>query len=102
MAHIYKLKKPITFVDKEYTELQLDFDSLTGQDLVDAQRQYLRLGLENELVTVHENTKEMQAYVAARAANCPPELIFSLSLKDFSEITRMVQVFIFGVDADER
>ncbi|CAH8247458.1 phage tail assembly protein [Paenibacillus melissococcoides] len=96
MAQVYKLKKPVTFEGKEYTELNLDFDSLTGRDLINAERQYVRSAQGNELANLKEIMKEMQVYIAAFAAKCPPELILSLGIKDVAEITRLVQVFILG------
>lgn len=96
MAQVYKLKKPVTFEGKEYTELTLDFESLTGRDLINAERQYVRSAQGNELANLKEIMKEMQVYIAAFAAKCPPELILSLGLKDVAEITRLVQVFILG------
>lgn len=96
MAQVYKLKKPVNFEGKEYTELTLDFDSLTGRDLINAERQYVRSAQGNELANLKEIMKEMQVYIAAFAAKCPPELILSLGLKDVAEITRLVQVFILG------
>lgn len=96
MAQVYTLKKPITFEGKEVSELTLDFESLTGQDLITAERQYVRSVPGNELANLKELMKEMQLYIAALAAKCPPELILSLGLKDAAEVTRLVQVFILG------
>lgn len=100
MAQVYKLIKPTTFEGKEYKELPLDFESLTGRDLINAERLYVRSMEGNELANLKELMKEMQVYIAAFAAKCPPELILSLGLKDVTAITQMVQVFILGAEVE--
>ncbi|WII39698.1 phage tail assembly protein [Paenibacillus thiaminolyticus] len=95
MAQVYELKKPVTFEGEEYTELTLDFDSLTGRDMINAERLYVRSS-GHDAASLKELMKETQVYIAAFAAKCPPELILSLGIQDMAKITQMVQAFILG------
>lgn len=85
------LKKPCSFEGKEYTELDLDFDSLTGQDLIDATSEARARGDKSVVI---ELSKMYQAVVAARAAKVLPDLIVKLPAKDFVSVTSKAQSFL--------
>lgn len=85
--------KPFKFEEKEYKELNLDLESLTGQDLIDAANQARLLG---DNPTVPELSKAFLAVVAAKASNVPVDLILKLPAKDFSAVTLTVQNFLLG------
>lgn len=89
----HKLSKPVVYDDKEFTEINLDLDSLTGEDLVNIETEMTASGL---MVALPEASKSYQMYVAARAAKVPVELIKKLSIKDASAITIKVQSFLLG------
>jgi len=86
-----ELSKPYSFEDKEYTKLELDFDSLTGQDVINAEKKVRALG---DSSPVAEFSKTYQAVVAAKAAKVPVDLIMKLPAKDFTRITILVQNFL--------
>ena len=85
------LKKPCSFEGKEYTELDLDIDSLTGQDLIDATSEARARGDKSMVI---ELSKLYQAVVAAKAAGVLPELIIKLPAKDFVRVTAVTQSFL--------
>ncbi|NTU28849.1 phage tail assembly protein [Brevibacillus sp. HB1.1] len=91
---LYKLSRPFSFDGKEYTELDLDLDSITGEDLMSCERQLN--ASTKDLVFVKELSKPYLALVAARAAKVPVELIHKLPAKDFSKVTMLVQNFLLG------
>ncbi|MCY9764732.1 phage tail assembly protein [Paenibacillus alvei] len=90
----YTLIKPIVFQGEEVKEIQLDLDSLTGEDIIYADRQFLLSNEMNQGITVKETTKEFLMFVGARAAKQPGELFYRLSAKDFSRVTLRVQNFL--------
>lgn len=89
-----KLKKPINFEGELIKELNLDLDCLTGQDMIDAQKE-----IQSMNVPVQEFNKEYLAVVAAKACGRPTDLIPLLGIKDFSAITVEVQNFLLGEES---
>ena len=98
MGEKIKLVRPVDFDGRTYMEIDLDLESLTGHDLISAERQFLANGA-NQSIAVKEFSKEFQAYVAARAVSVPVELIFKLSAPDFSLVTLKVQNFFLDADS---
>ena len=86
-----KLKKPITYDGKEVTELELNFDNLTGQDLIDAASEARTRGDKSVVI---ELSKTYQSVVVAKAAGVLPDLIVALGAKDFATATNSAQAFL--------
>lgn len=92
-----KLSKSIQFEGKEYKELVLDLDSLTGNDIELAESQFIAQNPQIAAQTpMKELSKGFQAIVAAKAAKVPVELIKSLSGPDYTKTTTKVQTFLLG------
>ncbi|GEB35309.1 phage tail assembly protein [Brevibacillus parabrevis] len=91
---VYKLSRPFSFDGTEYTELSLDLDALTGEDMMSCERQLN--ATTNDVVYVKELSKLYLALVAAKAAKVPVEVIKKLPAKDFSKITMRVQNFLLA------
>lgn len=90
---VYKLVRPITFDGEEVKELVLDFDELTGRDLLTCARQAQTME-PNEVALVRALSLPYQVVVAAKAAGVPAELINSLKAKDFTQVTQRAQTFL--------
>jgi hypothetical protein len=86
------LNKPFVYEDQEFTEIKLDLDSLTGEDMISAARESKALG---DTSTVPELSKTYLAVVSAKAAKVPVDMIVALPAKDFSKITMATQNFLF-------
>lgn len=86
-----KLKKPIVFDGKDISELNIDFDSMTGQDLIDAATEARARGDKSPII---ELSKTYQAVVVAKAAKVSSDLIVALGAKDFSVATNSAQAFL--------
>lgn len=93
---VYTLSRPFIFEDETYTELVLDFDKLSGNDLNDALREMRATGYltAQEVIPLMEMHKPYQAFVVAKAAGVFPGLIFALPAKDFSKLTTKAMVFL--------
>lgn len=83
--------KPFTYEGKTYEKLAIDLESLTGQDLIDAEKGARMMGDKNIML---EASKSYQAVIAGKAAKVPTELILALPAKEFSKITTLVQNFL--------
>lgn len=78
------------------TELNLDFDQLTGEDVIKCENQYA--AMDGVSIFYKEANKTYQAVVAARAAGVPVELIKALKARDFTRVTLRAQNFLIGTD----
>lgn len=85
------LKKPCLYEGKEYTSLDLNFDGLTGKDLIDATNEARALGDKSVVV---ELSKLYQAVLVARAAKVSADMIIALPAKDFVAVTSAAQSFL--------
>lgn len=89
----FVLLRPIVFEEQEITELKLDFDSLSGADLIQAERLAARIPGYSDSFVKPTNTL-YQVCVAAQAAKVVPELITSLKAKDFARVTMSAANFL--------
>ncbi|HWR07749.1 phage tail assembly protein [Sporomusa sp.] len=85
------LRKSFTFEGKEYKEIRLDLDALSGKDVIDAETEARSLGARAIML---ESSKVYQAILAAKAAGVPVDLIQALPAKEFSRVTGEVQGFL--------
>lgn len=89
MKHVFKT--PFTFEGKEFTEIDLDVEELTGKDLMAASKEARILG---DVTPVQELSMTYLAVVAAKAAKVTIDMIQALPAKDFSKIKVVVQNFL--------
>lgn len=97
MKHIFA--KPYTFEGKEYKEIELDLDSLTGNDYLLAERQFGE-HFNNKVTPLPELSKEYQMIIAARASNQPLEFYMQMPIKEVSKITIKIQNFLLSEDSE--
>lgn len=88
---IIKLTTPIKYEDIEKTELILDLDGLTGEDLAEAEAEMQASGVVPVFV---DTSKRYFMHVAARAAGVPVEFIKKLKAPDANRVTMVVQNFL--------
>ena len=94
---VFTLSKPYKYGDEpELTELNFPLKEMKGQHIRTAQRNYEMV--EGSLSGVAELNKNYLAYIAAALMSVPPDFVFDLPVKDFTELTMMVQVFLIGSD----
>lgn len=88
-----KLSKETEFEGVKYVTLDIDLDSLTGKDLINAESEaYALLGR-----PATDLDKAYHACVAARAAKVPADLFYVIPARDFASIAREVQSFLLGI-----
>lgn len=90
---VVRFRKVFQFEGKEYDNLEMDLDSLTGNDVINAENEARALGVRAVML---ESSKEYQAIVAAKAASVTVDLIKALPAKEFSSVTGEVQAFLLG------
>ncbi|MDO6355278.1 phage tail assembly protein [Caloramator sp. CAR-1] len=91
------LSKPVKLGDTEVKELEIDLNSLTGIDVIEAENEIRAIG---KVPLVHEMDKAYLAAIAARAIKPKQTLDFllKLPLKDFTVITAQVQNFLLDIE----
>lgn len=88
-----KLKKPVTIKGKPTTNVTLDFDKLTGNDMIMAEKEARALGSGESSVFC---SMRYQAIIAAKAIGCPVDDLFELGATDFKNITQPAASFLLG------
>ena len=85
-------KKPFEFEGKTFDGLELDLDALTGQDLIDAEREASAI-IGRPAVDID---KTYQACIAAKASGTVVDMLIKLPAREFSKITSEVQLFLLA------
>ena len=89
------LSHPVKYRDSELDSLELDLDSLTGNDLI-AVEDTLRASGQVNLFS-----QAGFAAIAARTAHVPVEILKGLPAKDFLKIENAVANFLSDTDSTE-
>lgn len=84
---------PLVFEGKEYKEITMDFEKMSGKNLIEASREARAIGLVNPS---NEFCPVYLACVAAKAASVPIDLIFDLPGNEFTAVKSMVQNFLLA------
>ncbi|MBR0316522.1 MAG: phage tail assembly protein [Synergistaceae bacterium] len=93
-----KLKKAINFHGEELKELDLNLDNLTGNDLIEAEKQVM---MNDNIPMITDFNKSYLIAIAGRVLNIPAETLRTINAKDFSSITSEVQRFLLNSDSSE-
>lgn len=93
-----KLKKPLSYEGTEYTELSFDFDSLTGRDSLNVERELAIRGIQ---VAVPAFSGEYIIRIAAKACTSPigSDAFELMSLKDYNRMRSKVRNFLMGSES---
>ena len=86
---IITLSSPVKYKDSELSEIDLDLEHITGQDLIDIESSFSARGQ-----TVQLFSQGYFAAIAAKSAHLPVEVIKSLPVKDFMKLTNQVIFFL--------
>jgi len=97
----YVLNKPITFNGETITEINLDLENLSVNDLEKAEKDARKQLQKKEYMAVPEMNKKYQAQVAAIASGLPIAAIRSLGAKDYTQVCLEVQNFLLDGDSQD-
>lgn len=93
--NFHRFKKPYVFEGETHEGIQLDFEPLTGKDMIETAKQYNARG--NFAVLPAYDTG-FCALIAARASNKPAQFIEGLPLGDFNQVVSKVTRFLTQAD----
>ena len=92
-----KFNKPYMFEGKEYKGIKLEFDEMTGADILEAEEEFITKKTQTAAQTpLKELSKGYLAFFAARACAQPVDFILGLDGKTFARITRKAQSFLLA------
>ncbi|WP_297038984.1 phage tail assembly protein [uncultured Dialister sp.] len=93
MKNLIKLKKTVTINGKEIKEVDLDFDKLTGEDMVKAEREARSMGVAEGSVFA---SMKYQAILCAKVIGCPVDDVLRLPGEDFKNLVRQAATFLLA------
>ena len=93
-----EFKKAVNLSGKNIKELNLDLEKLTGNDLIEAEKEVM---ISDNTPLVMDFNRSFLITIAAKAAGLPAEALKSLNIRDFSKITGEVQRFLTSSDSGE-
>ena len=88
-----QLTKTLSFRGNNLNELELDLEGLTGNDLINAEKQTIA---DENLPMVTDFSRAYLAAVAAQALKMPVEVLRDLPVKEFTKIVNEVQRFLLA------
>lgn len=91
---VIELSQPCKWGDGEITELQLDLDGLTGDDLAKAESVFFAMN--PGFTGVPSVTAEYSMCLAAQVAGRPVDDIKALPIQDCLKINRVIDGFLYG------
>ncbi len=88
----YTFSKPFEFEGEKIEELEFDLETLTGEDLSKAKRNFLADGrVFSYIITADQ---DYAAYVLAIAAKKPIEFFKQMPARDYARLTMLVTAFL--------
>lgn len=90
----YTLIKPVTIDGTLYSEIELDFDSLNGEDILAVEQEMQASG--RIVLGISEMNKSYLLFASARAAKLNANILLAFSAKDVSKITSIAQTFLMA------
>ena len=96
MENTIKLTRPVQFDGETITEITLDFEKLSGEDIEKAEMQFNAENPQNSITMVKEMAKGFTAIVAAKAAGVHVGVIRKMSAPDYAKVTMRTTVFLMG------
>lgn len=91
MKHVFA--KPFEFEGKEYKDITLDLESLTGHDISAVKREWTAAG---NFSAIPVTDSDFCAAVAARASKLPVEFFYALPAKEYARLTQAVSNFLLA------
>lgn len=98
MAEIIKLKKEYTLSGKKVLEITLDFDSLSGFDVIEAEKAYKK---RNTASTMKEMEDGWYLTIAEMASGIKYGDLLKLNIRDYVQLLTKIKNFLLVSDSDE-
>ncbi len=90
---VLKFKRPISYNGKDYTELAFDFESLTGRDSLEVEKELTRSGVQ---IVAPAFNGEYIVRIAARACTVQVgyDVVYEMSITDYNKLRSAVRNFL--------
>ncbi|SMF88149.1 hypothetical protein SAMN05661091_4141 [Paenibacillus uliginis N3/975] len=96
---VIKLSRPVVWEDAEIKELRIDIATLSGDDIMDIESDFMDFvrGQRNVYVAFKVDHPGYLAVLAAKGAGVHPNLMKKLSARDFLKATGAAKDFLNGL-----
>ncbi|MFJ2044523.1 hypothetical protein ACIOBL_13000 [Paenibacillus taichungensis] len=93
---VVKLSQPILWEEVEHKEFHLNFDDLSGDDMIDVEGEFIDFiaGKKNVLISMKVDHPAYHAVLAAKAAGVHPNIMKKLKAPDFVKVTGASKRFL--------
>lgn len=89
----HEFDKPFNFEGQEYSEIDLDLESLSGEDMRAVKQLWIG---EGNFAAIPAADPEFCVYTAARASKKPIEFFRALPAREYMKIAQKVSNFLLG------
>ena len=93
-----KLRKGVMFNGSEIKELDLDLETLTPQDIIDAENEVMR---SSNIPVVLDFNRDFCITIAAKCLHMPADSLKMMNVKDFNKIITEVRNFLADTDSEQ-
>lgn len=94
---VIKLSRPFIWEDTEYTELNLDFEKLSGDDIISLESDFLEMnGQRNFLPAFKSEHPAYLSVLAAKVLGVHFNFLKKLPAKDFNKVVDAARNFLKG------
>jgi len=90
-CYVHKFRKPFEWESKSYETLNFYFEKLTGQDLIDVERE---MNAQGDIALEASTSLVFQCKIAARAADIGSDVLMKMPAKEFNRICGRTQRFL--------
>ena len=95
---VIKLRRAVMFNGEPVDELMLDLETLTPQDIIDAENEVIR---STSIPVVLDFNRDFDLTVAAKCAGIPVESLKRMHVKDFNKVISEVRNFLTDTDSEQ-
>ena len=93
-----ELTKAITYKDTELKDIELDLESITGFQLIEAEEELRKQGI---TINTWDMSRPYLIQIAARAAHIPVEVLKGMTASDFNRVCNVCAGFLLGTGTEE-
>ncbi|MBQ9628374.1 MAG: phage tail assembly protein [Synergistaceae bacterium] len=93
-----ELTRAITYKDTELKDIELDLESITGYQLIEAEEELRKQGI---MINTWDMSRPFLIQIAGKASHIPVEVLKSMSASDFNRVCNVCAGFLLGTGTEE-
>lgn len=93
-----ELTKAIAYKDTELKDIELELESITGYQLIEAEEELRKQGI---MINTWDMSRPYLIQIACKASHIPVEVLKTMSASDFNRVCNVVAGFLLGTGTEE-